>query len=212
MDSWETTDDAEILYLIGKKSRRTVRDYERMKEICKRIRQNYDPRKQNKDIKVLFIGESPPEDGTFFYCANSKLYYATREAFERAYNKEIPNFLRCFKYLGCYLIDIFDEPGKKIDSSCQEFKDQINRLAQNIKDINPKFIIVVHERVCYCVKLALSQAKLNTDLRCLPFPQITQRGVQKNTSSYSAYIHQLAEIIEEELIPRKILPKHLPLP
>ena len=55
-----------ILYLIGKRSRKTGWDYERMKEICNRIRQNYDPRKQNKDIKVLFIGESPPKDGTFF--------------------------------------------------------------------------------------------------------------------------------------------------
>ena len=115
MDSWETTDEAEILYLIGRKSRKTGRDYERMKEICKRIRQDYDPRKQNKEIKVLFIGESPPKDGTFFYCANSELYYATKEAFERAYNEEISNFLRCFK--GCYLIDLFDEPGKRIDSS-----------------------------------------------------------------------------------------------
>ena len=183
-----------------------------MREICKRIRQNYDPRKQNKDVKVLFIGESPPEDGTFFYCANSDLYYATKKAYERAYDKEIPNFLKCFKYLGCYLIDFFDEPGKKIDSSCQEFKDQINRLAQSIKDMNPRFIIVVHERVCYCVKLALSKAKLNTDLRCLPFPRTIQIGVQSDTSNYSAYIHQLAEIIKNELIPQKILPKRLSLP
>jgi hypothetical protein len=183
-----------------------------MREICKRIRQNYNPRKQNKDVKVLFIGESPPEDGTFFYCANSDLYYATKKAYERAYDKEIPNFLKCFKYLGCYLIDFFDEPGKKIDSSCQEFKDQINRLAQSIKDMNPRFIIVVHERVCYCVKLALSKAKLNTDLRCLPFPRTIQIGVQSDTSNYSAYIHQLAEIIKNELIPQKILPKRLSLP
>jgi hypothetical protein len=36
------------------------------------------------DVRVLFIGESPPSGGTFFYFANSALYVATKEPFEAA--------------------------------------------------------------------------------------------------------------------------------
>jgi hypothetical protein len=43
------------------------------------LRARYRPR----DVDVLFIGESPPAGGTFFYAANSNLYYATEEAFRR---------------------------------------------------------------------------------------------------------------------------------
>jgi len=35
-------------------------------------------------VRVLFVGESSPAGGTFFYAANSKLYFATKHAFEQA--------------------------------------------------------------------------------------------------------------------------------
>ena len=63
-----------------------------------RIRRQFKPR----EIRALFVGESPPSGGTFFYRANSKLYFATREAFEAAIpalRKEV-DFLDAFKRLG----------------------------------------------------------------------------------------------------------------
>lgn len=42
-----------------------------------RQRRRYKP----KEVRVLFIGESPPEGGTFFYLANSKLYRHTKSRF-----------------------------------------------------------------------------------------------------------------------------------
>lgn len=206
---WEEADEIDILCLkIKSKKDRTERNYEE-------IRRRYDPRKQGKEIKVLFIGESPPGK-TFFYCANSKLYYATKKAFELAYGKVIPDpdFLECFKHLGCYLIDFFNEQANKnVDSYCQDFKDQMNYIINQIKEINPKFIIVVHERVCYCVMLALLKANLKIEVRCLPFPRGTLRNCRYIPNAWGrAYIHQLVEIIQKELIPRGIFPERLPQP
>jgi len=182
----------------------------------KRIRDRYNPTKQNMKVKVLFIGESPPKN-SFFYCANSNLYFATKEAFEKAYRKQIPNFLDCFKHLGCYLIDLYNKLNIKAKSPCgqidqQEKRKLISNLATQISQLNPHFIIVVHERVCCWTILSAKEALKNlgnlanfslNDIRCLPFPRCNCRD---------AYINQLVEIIVRELIPRRILPIRLPQP
>ncbi|ADB57526.1 hypothetical protein [Archaeoglobus profundus] len=192
---------------------------DRIDENYREIRENYNPMKQNIKIKVLFIGESPA-GATFFYCANSNLYFATKEAFEKAYSKSITNFLDCFKYLGCYLIDVYNKPDTKAKSPCgwvgrQEKGKLIPNLANQISQLNPYFIIVIHERVCcwaiLSAKEALKKLKKSktqpnfnlNDIRCLPFPRCDCREV---------YIDQLAEIIKKELIPRGIFPKKLPQP
>lgn len=116
------------------------------------IREEYYPKRHNIDVKVLFIGESLPKS-TFFYLANFNLYFATKEAFEKAYNREIPNFLQYFMLLGCYLIDLYNKAGNKAKSLCSQKMDEkekrelIQRLADQIAQFNPHFIIVVHERV-----------------------------------------------------------------
>jgi hypothetical protein len=60
-----------------------------------------------KEVRVLFVGESPPAGGTFFYAANSNLYFATEEAFVAALPAlEGKDFLEEFRRLGCYLDDL----------------------------------------------------------------------------------------------------------
>jgi hypothetical protein len=60
-------------------------------------------------IKVLFIGESRPVNGTFFYLGDSRLARYTREAMgdERG---SLYTFLKRFQSLGCYLLDLCSEP------------------------------------------------------------------------------------------------------
>src|SRR4051794_35002116 len=69
-----------------------------------RARRRYRP----DDIRVLFIGESAPAGGTFFYNGDSALYAATRVAFEAAIPKlrKSDDFLTAFMELGCYLEDL----------------------------------------------------------------------------------------------------------
>ena len=67
------------------------------------LRKSYKPDK----VKILFVGESPPAGGTFFYNANSNLYRNTKKAFEIALEKEWSyDFLSDFKKMGCYLVDL----------------------------------------------------------------------------------------------------------
>ncbi|AEF95994.1 hypothetical protein [Methanotorris igneus] len=183
------------------------------------IREKYNPTRQNIKVKVLFIGESPPKS-TFFYCANSKLYSATKEAFEKAYGRKIPNSLQCFMLLGCYLIDLYNEPGRKAKKLCglevyeKEKEELIQRLASQIAQFNPHFIIAVHENVCSWSIISAIEAleilkerdktpnfNLNA-VRCLPFPKNCERGKQ-------AYVGALVEIIKE-MMQKNILPRELP--
>lgn len=48
-----------------------------------RKRHDYRP-DDASDVRVLLVGESPPNGPTFFYSGNSGLFYATQEAFENA--------------------------------------------------------------------------------------------------------------------------------
>ena len=73
-----------------------------------RLRRRFQP----PVVRVLFVGESPPAGGTFFYSANSILYEATKEAFLRGVPKLVrgANFLERFRAIGCYLDDLCPEP------------------------------------------------------------------------------------------------------
>ncbi len=76
-----------------------------------RLRRQYKP----EDARVLFVGESPPTGGTFFYEGNSVLYYATEEAFLKALPEiKGKSFLDSFKELGCYLDDLGLEPVNRL--------------------------------------------------------------------------------------------------
>jgi hypothetical protein len=84
---------------------------------AERTRRDYKP----DDIRV-FIGESPPVGGDFFYYANSACDYATREAFQAAIPalRKRDDFLSVFCALGCYLEDLSPVPVNHLDLSDRE--------------------------------------------------------------------------------------------
>jgi hypothetical protein len=57
----------------------------------------------------LFVGESPPYGGTFFYLGNSKLYDKMRSVIESKLDKT-DDFLATFKSYGWYLDDLVLTP------------------------------------------------------------------------------------------------------
>lgn len=104
----------------------------------KTIRSSYMPDK----VKILFVGESRPQGGTFFYNGDSNLYKYTRQAFEQT-EKEFS--LEHFKRYGCWLYDVCDIPVNGLPHF--ERREQIRlglpRLLVTIKELSPKFIIIV---------------------------------------------------------------------
>ncbi|UCH33446.1 MAG: hypothetical protein JSV65_12820 [Armatimonadota bacterium] len=85
------------------------------KECYDNMRQQYQP----KRIRVLFVGESRPAGGTFFYRGDSNLCRYTQQAFEKACgrNSDTPSeFLASFMSKGCYLDDLCLEPVNRNDA------------------------------------------------------------------------------------------------
>lgn len=61
------------------------------------------------NLNLLFIGESPPAGGTFFYEGNSNLFNYTRQVFSTIFDYQWQDefdFLHYFQASGCYLEDL----------------------------------------------------------------------------------------------------------
>lgn len=126
-------------------------------------------------VRVLFIGESPPAGGTFFYDANSKLYRATREAFEAAIPalRREPDFLRAFQQLGCYLEDLAIVPvnGLSDDERQEACMEGVGPLARRVKPYRPFEIALVIKRIERPAREALKRAGLGD----LPLQKLVPR-------------------------------------
>jgi hypothetical protein len=108
-----------------------------------RTRRTYTP----EELRVLFIGESPPSGGTFFYDANSILYFATREAFLTAAPRLATraSFLDTFQQLGCYLEDLSLRPIDKLPKpeKRRARETAVPTLAGRLKGLAPRLVVVV---------------------------------------------------------------------
>lgn len=152
------------------------------------LRQKYKP----QNVNVLFVGESPPAGGTFFYAANSNLFYSTKVAFHNVYPESITygsEFLEFFKLQGCYLDDLCLEPVNRKDWN-ERFKQRefgIGPLSMRIKNYAPKAVIVVMLDIKYDIKKAIERADVEVQFSdALPFPVFHKQR----------YEEELTEILE----------------
>jgi hypothetical protein len=143
------------------------------------------------DLRILFIGESPPAGGTFFYDADSVLYRATRDAFVAA----IPalahaHFLEAFTAAGCYLEDLSLAPIDKLpDRERRQIrKAGIASLAGRLEGTAPRVVVAVAKGIMPQVTDALRASGLGgIPVNSLPFPGQWHRR---------AYVHGLTELVE----------------
>jgi hypothetical protein len=150
------------------------------------------------NVSLLFIGESPPAGGTFFYLANSKLYGATKEAFRSALPDRVrgPNFLERFAELGCYLDDLCLEPVNhlKLDNPLAKAKRLRLRkqgeapLAKRMRDFAPRHVVAVTKSIEENVWRALDLAELDVAIDALPFPG--------RMAHRDRYVDELVEILK----------------
>jgi len=117
-----------------------------------KVRLSYKP----ENIKLLFIGESPPSSGKFFYLQSNMTIYTSR-AFESVFNKsfnDTKSFLEYFQERKCYLEDLTKIPVDKMSTKEREFtlKQGITELSLKLIDYNPEAIVIVLKKIDKYVK------------------------------------------------------------
>lgn len=154
------------------------------------LRASYRPER----IRVLFVGESPPAGGTFFYAANSHLWRYTQQAFARTYGREWtsgPAFLSDFQALGCYLEDLCVEPVNHLDpvTRRQHWQASVPSLAERIALAKPLAILTIIRRIERSVTRAIQESGIApVPTVFFPFPHM---GNQQR------YVTLLGEALDE---------------
>jgi hypothetical protein len=154
-----------------------------------RLRQSFHPKK----VRILFVGESPPASGRFFYQADSGLYRAIREAFVKAFpNLREADFLKSFRRLGCYLLDLCARPVDRLHPKVRRKACRAGepRLAKSLQALRPEIVIVVIRSIARNVKRAERKANWSGRHVELPYPG---RWIRHRT----AFVRQLVPILRQ---------------
>ncbi len=132
----------------------------------KEARARYRP----KRITVLLVGESPPSNGTFFYCCENNLLRHIRSAIGGP--SQDGDFLESFKARGWYLDDLVSTPIDKLPPKERERKwwDAQHDLAIRIAEYQPKAIVSLLLGIEPVVDAAAKEANSNADRHAVPFP------------------------------------------
>ena len=135
------------------------------------IRQSFRP----EEIRILFVGESPPVGGTFFYCGNSQMFNNMNRVIGGHLFESTNNFLINFKENGCYLDDLVLSPVNK-KSRAGESERGVHKLAIRIKEYQPNYVVALLKRIDKYVKEALEISEVDAGYCCTPFPGNGQQG------------------------------------
>jgi hypothetical protein len=124
-------------------------------------------------VRLLFVGESPPASGRFFYTQNSGLYFAMREAFRQiAPAIDDGNFLVKFKASGCYLIDLCRDPVDHLDPNARHRARKTSEasLTRRIAEIHPPAMALLLRSIASNVARAAARAGWQGQVIHLPYP------------------------------------------
>jgi hypothetical protein len=134
-----------------------------------RLRATFQPAR----LRLLFIGESAPASGRFFYQRDSGLYRAMRDAL-RTVDPSIDdaNFLAVFQAAGCYLIDLCPEPVDDLDARLRQAACRAAEgpLSRTIARLQPPMIATLLRSIEDNVVRSAARADWHGPLLRLPYP------------------------------------------
>jgi hypothetical protein len=132
------------------------------------VRQRYRP----KRITTLFVAESPPQSGDFFYYGNTALKRYMQKAMETAGLGKHGDFLERFKQYGWYLDDLVLTPVDKLlpAERARQCRDARPKLAARIAQYQPRAIVSLLHRIKVDVEAAAIAAETNAPRFAVPFP------------------------------------------
>lgn len=181
--------------------RRLVKSDRNGSSARERLRKHYRP----DPVRILFVGESPPASGRFFYQADSGLYRAVRDTFLTAFpTVKKAEFLDSFRATGCYLVDLCSEPVNKMTRDARRCACRTGeiRLARMIRALSPQIIVTIVKSICANVKRSQDQAAWSGRHIELPYPGRWYRSRMR-------FSRQLLHLLRETVGGIKSLP---PLP
>lgn len=161
-----------------------------------RVRRRYRP----AQVRLLFVGEAPPASGRYFYQANSGLYRAIREAFVSALPcLPASTFLEQFRHLGCYLIDLCEEPVDQLNQQQRReaHRGGVVRLSTALKQLRPELVITVVRSIAPIVKRAQEQADWAGLHLELPYPGRWSRY-------RTAFLRDLVPVLQQRFVPETV--------
>jgi hypothetical protein len=127
------------------------------------VRKSYRPSR----ITTLFVGESAPHGGTFFYNQDSGLFREVRKAF-----KGDEHFLEDFKKNGFYLDDLVLKPVNHLHNKDRRFlcKDAVSPFVTRLRRYKPKAVVILLKSIRPMVLDALRESGLSCPVYCTPYP------------------------------------------
>jgi hypothetical protein len=165
-----------------------------LSEEIKAVRQTFRPNR----VRILFVGESHPANGTFFYYGDSNLFSSTLRAFELGLGQTFDSqkdFLEFFRSSGCYLDDLCSVAVNRIkdDDVRNHHREQsVSWLADRIRSYNPEFVICFMKQIFPYVERAIILSEVDLKkIWSLPFPGRLQHAM--------AYQEQLSSVVRELL-------------
>jgi len=170
---------------------------------AQQTRQQYKPRK----VEVLFVGESPPAGGTFFYYANSNLFKCIHLAFSQVYNNRMGNrlkFLQSFSNLNCYLDDLCLKPINNLtdDERLTLRKNGIIPLGKRLEKMKPRAVIIVMRSIESEVLEAIQRAQLSSVVvKTTTFPAFSGKN---KTRCFSDAVDVINELIKVGILPKLV--------
>ena len=160
-----------LLKLLEKKNTGLIKDKPIQNEI-ERLRESYKPEK----IKILFVGESAPAGGAFFFDGNPIQFTTNiRKTFEMALDvtfEDNKEFLNYFKDKQCYLDDLCLEPVNHLPPAerAMMLRDSVEPLSERLRDMNPDVIIISMRSIEHYVHDAIVLSDVTSKVVVTPFP------------------------------------------
>lgn len=141
-------------------------------------------------VRVLFVAESARARTTSFYSMDSQLYSATKDVFNASVRDLLraQNFLRSFQQLGCYLVNLYDQPLHAVPETEHEAtrQESVERLADALREMQPTAVISVEPSIARHVDDAIDRSGWSPEVRAdLPFPH------RQHTAAYSSELKRV---------------------
>ncbi len=128
-------------------------------------------------ITTLFVGESAPASGDFFYYGNNNMLRHMQRATETALGPSSGDFLDRFRAYGWFLDDLVLTPVDRLRPLERKAKclGAMDSLRDRIAEYRPLAIVSVLMSIGTIVEGAAKAARSSAPLYCVPFPGMGQQ-------------------------------------